>query len=285
MNFNIIGAGRLGKNIALALSTADIAKLLSICNQSLASASQSCSLLHAGDPVNSIAALPAADVIWITSNDDSIQSIVDQLLQNTQLKLGCFVIHCSGVLDSSILSALKTRGCFVASFHPLKAFATGYLDAKAFNKVYCVIEGDAQPCTWLQAAFTSLGAEMVTINPQAKACYHAAACMALNYFVTLTACTEELLRASGIAADEAQNMVLNLMKDNVAHLEQAQSTAKALTGPIMRGDIQTLGLHLQAIDNPEVLEFYKAAGLATLPLTELSAEKKQAIEQLFHGKH
>jgi predicted short-subunit dehydrogenase-like oxidoreductase (DUF2520 family) len=280
MKFNIIGAGRLGKNIAFALSSAKIASLQTIFNLSLKSGEQSCREIGYGSPVATIEELPSADITWITSNDDSISPLTTRLAESSLLKPGNIVIHSSGVLNSSILTPLKAQGCSIASFHPLKAFKTGYLDADAFNKVDCVLEGDDQACIWLNHAFKVLGANIITIKPEAKALYHAAACMASNYLITLASCSETLLLKAGIAHDKARELIGNLMQGNLNNLNETKLIAESLTGPLMRGDNETLSLHLQAIENPVIKDFYKAAGLATLPLTQLPTNKRQSIENL-----
>ena len=280
MRFNIIGAGRLGKNIALALSHAEIAVLHSIANLSLTSGKLSCDAIGSGTAVEKIEDLPAADITWITTNDDSIQPIVSLLAARALLKPGSFVIHCSGVLNSKLLEPLKKMGCHISSFHPLKAFKTGYLDSNAFLNVECIAEGDEKVCAWLKDSFTRLGAHVMRLNPEAKAGYHAAACIASNYLITLASCSEHLLLNAGFTSEQARIMLVKLMQGNLDNLKASPSIADALTGPLMRGDTGTLSLHLAAIDNPLFQDFYKAAGLATLPLTQLTDDKKKLIMEL-----
>ena len=280
MKFNMIGAGKLGKNIALALAKAQIASLQSVVNLKISSAELSCQEIGLGTAVQKIEDLPPADIFWITSNDDSISPIVSILAESSLLKPGNLVIHCSGVLNSTLLAPLRGQGCFVASFHPLKAFRSGYLDASAFNNVECVLEGDEGACSWLTHSFTTLGANIITIKPDAKATYHAAACMASNYLITLASYSEHLLLNAGLTPEQARKIISDLMQGNLNNLRESRFIADALTGPLMRGDTETLSLHLQAIDNPILSNFYKAAGLATLPLTDLTIDKKQCIANL-----
>ncbi|MFI4918314.1 MAG: Rossmann-like and DUF2520 domain-containing protein [Legionellales bacterium] len=284
MKCNIIGAGRLGKNIALALSTAKVISVQAICNQSPISAANSCQEIGSGFAVDAFAQLPAAEIIWITCGDDAIKPAVQQLVKQVALNPGCLVFHCSGVLSSAILLPLKEQGCSIASIHPLKAFRAGYLDAHAFNDVDCVVEGDAPALAWLTSAFTRLGARIIPIKPEAKAAYHAAACMASNYLITLAACSEALLLKAGLTPQQARLMIYRLMQGNLTNLLQVEEVSASLTGPLMRGDIETLSLHLQAIDNTSVSTLYKAAGLATLPLTQLTEAKKHLVEKTLGAK-
>lgn len=280
MRCNIIGAGRLGQNIALALTTAHLITLQAVYNLNPNSSLSACQNIGSGTCINQIEQLPVADVIWLTCNDDSIKTVVQSLSKTLILKPGNFVIHCSGVLSSTLLAPLKEQGCFVASLHPLKAFRTGYLDAQAFNQVDCILEGDVEATKWLTSAFESLGAHIIMINPEAKAMYHAAATIASNYLITIAASCEELLLKAGLSQEQSRHMICKLMQGNINNIRTTQTIAESLTGPLMRGDNETLSLHLQAIENVTIKELYKAAGLATLPLTQLTENQKQVIKKL-----
>lgn len=280
MQCNIIGAGRLGKNIARALSSEKIISSLTICNRSLNSATQACKEIGLGIAVENIEQLPPADVIWLCCNDDEIPQLIDLMLQGFCLKAGSFVIHCSGVLSSKVLNPLKSKGCKVASFHPLKAFKTNYLEADSFNKIDCIIEGDDLVCDWLKHSFLQLGASISTIQPANKALYHAAACMASNYLITLASCSEALFLKAGLDGEQSRRMLVNLMQGNVTNLQPTKLISESLTGPLARGDINTILLHLEALDNSHIKPLYKAAGLATLALTQLTQEKSEALQRI-----
>lgn len=283
MNFNIIGAGRLGKNIALALNRSQLASLTALCNSNLSSSLEACHQIGSGVAVDDISSLPAADCTWITCSDDSIQPLIHALAQQHLIKPGSLVFHVSGVHNSTLFAPLQEQGCFAASFHPLKAFKKGYLDANAFDKVDCILEGDEPACTWLEHTFYQLGAKLQRINPEAKATYHAAACLASNYLVTLATYSETLFLQAGIAPDKAREMICTLMQGNINNIRASAFISEALTGPLVRGDKATLALHLQAIKNPELKNLYTSAGKATLALTELSEEKRRTITDLFES--
>lgn len=280
MRCNIIGAGRLGKNFARALNSAQIISSLTVCNRSLESAQQACKDIGTGLAVSQIKQLPEAEITWLCCNDDVIPQIVAELVREAKLKPGSFVVHSSGVLNSSLLAPLKHLGCSIASFHPLKAFKIGYIDAAAFHQVDCVLEGDAVVCDWLKTSFSQLGAYVSNLLPENKALYHAAACIASNYLVTLVAYSEELLLNAGLPSEQARRMLVNLVQGNINNIQQVTAVSEALTGPLARGDVNTIALHLEALENPQLRQLYQAAGQATLALTTLTAEQKEQIGAL-----
>lgn len=280
MNFNIIGAGRLGKNLGLALSINQIATLNSICNTNWASASNACNEIGFGNATPNLSNLPKVDITWITCKDDFISDVVSTLSTQKILKPGSLVFHCSGVYSSSILEPLKKQGCYIASLHPLKAFRSDCIDANAFKHVNCVMEGDSEACTWLKGTFEQLGASVIAIQSEAKAIYHAAATIASNYLVTLASYSEELLLKAGIDQQHSRNMICDLMQSNIINLSQHGRIAEVLTGPLSRGDTKTVSLHLQAIKDHEVNKLYKTLALATLTLTNLSDETKELFRKI-----
>ncbi|KTD57190.1 Rossmann-like domain protein [Legionella sainthelensi] len=284
MNCNVIGAGRLGKNIALALSTTKLISSFSICNRSLASTQNACLEIGFGKAVAQIDRLPEAEITWICCNDDAIQSVVETLVHSPTLKPNSFIIHCSGVFSSALLAPLRKKGCFIGSFHPLKAFKINYLESTAFEQVNCVLEGDDVVCEWLKNAFVPLGASLIAIKPEAKATYHAAACMASNYLITLAACSEELLLKAGINPQQSRQMIVNLMQGNLDNLQRTKYIPEALTGPLARGDIATISLHLKTIQNDKIRDLYQEAGLNTLPLTQLSGQIKEQLKVILTQK-
>lgn len=279
MKFNIIGTGRLGKNLVHALTAHRIADLEAVCNSSLKSGQDFVSSFGKGTAFSNPESMPAADITIIACTDDAIEGVVNHLEHNHQLKPGSIVIHCSGVLSSAIMETLHKKGCLIGSMHPLKAFSL--VSASAFDGVDVVIEGDADVCTWLNYAFSKLGSQILNIKPEDKALYHAAACMAANYVVTIAHYAQELFVHAGLSEKQSKAVVSNLIQSDLDNLKQSETIDQTLTGPLMRGDVATLGMHLHAIPSAQIKELYKDLGIKTLPLTRLSKEKKEEIVKLF----
>lgn len=281
MHFNLIGAGRLGTHLAAALIYRANWQLIALCNQQFNHAKNSITQLGHGDAVATIAALPHAGVTFITTPDDALAEVVQALSQHPHLQPGDIIVHCSGVYSSTLLYPLKARGCHVASIHPLKAFLATAPDPDAFYACDCTIEGDVNAVTLLTTLFGQLGAKVVSLSTEKKALYHAAAAMASNYLVTLASCATSLFVDAGIAQPQAKQMCERLMENNLGNIKESNLITQALTGPLMRGDINTIRLHLKAITPPHIEGLYRAAGLATLPLTNNSDTQLSILKSLF----
>ncbi len=283
MNFNLIGAGRLGQNLALCLIHQCDLTLLGICNRTQASAAHAVSTIQSGRALSALTDLSPADFILITTPDDAISSIVKQLAECQQIKPGQVIIHCSGVLSSDILNPLRNKGCFVASVHPLKAFRTHHLQQDALCGCYCVLEGDTKALSLLKPLLAQMGAEIIVASTIKKSTYHAAAVMASNYLVTLAGCAIELFTDSGLTDQQAKIITEHLMQDSLNNLKKTMHPKDALTGPLVRGDIDTVRKHLNGIQSPQINALYRIAAVATQALTPLSQTMIDVLETYSHA--
>lgn len=285
MNFNLIGAGRLGKTIIFSLLNSNLAELMALCNTTLESAHAAAKLLGAGKPISSLTELEPTDMLFITVPDDQIASIASILAEQQIIKPGTIVIHCSGVLSSAILDPLARLGCYTASLHPLKVFASSdTLDPNTFCGCYCTVEGAPQAVNALTPLFKHLGAILIAIQPEQKTIYHAAAVIASNYLVTLAATSTKLLEATGIDVKLARLMIQQLMQSSLNAVHEAGVPKDALTGPLARGDAHTIKHHIEALDElneTNIRQLYCATALATLPLTKLDVEQQKEMRALF----
>ena len=272
VRFNIIGAGRLGKNLALSLMTRAGCQLTAVCNRHLHHAEKAVTELGTGIAVATLTDLPMVDITFITTPDDSIASIAAEWVSPSPV-----VVHCSGVLSSDVLVPLKAKGSLVASIHPLRAFRDNHLQRDALQGCDCVVEGNEDVVCLLTALFSAMGAEVVPIKASKKGSYHAAAVMASNYVVTLAGCAIELLLDAGLTEIQAKDMTQHLMQSSLTNIQNTNHVADALTGPLARGDVGTIETHLQAITAPHIAALYRAAGLATLLLTNLDPSKSDAL--------
>lgn len=268
MKINVIGAGRLGRSLAHACMTNRVASSLMVCNRTLYSTQQAIKAIGAGHAIETINHAPPADVWFITAPDDAIELIATHLAHSNSIQPGHIIAHCSGVLEAKILEPVRQQGALVASVHPLRAFNSNAIHKHAFQDCTCIMEGDPEALTRLMDLFAQIGARPLAMTELNKAAYHAAATMASNYTVTLANSATELFLNAGLSKQEARRMTLDLMNNSLDNLQNTTHFAEALTGPLVRGDINTINAHLNTIQSPAIHRLYRAAGLATLLLTD-----------------
>lgn len=281
MHINLIGPGRLGKALIASLLQTGKHKLLAVYHPDISHAEEAINLFGQGTPINDLNLLPKADITCITCPDDKIPALVKKLTEVTVIRPGSIIMHASGILNSTILEPLKQQGASIASVHPLKAFRkTNTPNTTAFQNILCAIEGDDAAITILTPLWESMGAQIFSLNSEKKSTYHAAAVMASNYLVTLASEASNLFKKSGVSQKNAHDICLQLMQTSLDNLKHTDSPEQALTGPLSRGDIHTIQQHLDAISSEQTKTLYCAAGLATLPLTDLKRVKQKALEKV-----
>ncbi len=265
MPFAIVGPGRVGTALAMLLAGAGY-DFAGAAGRSLGSAQTACKLIGAGvATTNAADVAAAAELVLITTPDDAIGTVCAELAPH--LPQGAVVAHCSGALPSSFLSPARAAGSHVGSLHPLQTLPTVEQAVELLPGSYCCIEGDPEAVDVLEGVARAIGARPLVIATESKALYHAAAVMACNYLVTLQDAAVQLGTAAGLDGEEFLRALMPLVRGTVHNLEQV-GLPNALTGPIERGDVETVRRHLDAIDRdaPEALPLYKLLGRNTVDL-------------------
>ena len=275
LQINIIGAGKVGRVLAQLFNQFGVFQVQDVVCQSLKSAQTACQFIGSGRPVANLDAIKHADIYLLSVPDDQIAALCLQLQQRVLMSDQSVVFHCSGALSSSEISLIKNphRGVTIqaASVHPCRSFANPEQVAASFKNTLCTIEGNPRAVALLSAAFTQIGAQMVAIAPEAKTLYHAAAVFASNYLVTLMDTALSTFQAAGIDRETAQKLAQPLAQETLNNVFTI-GTKRALTGPIARGDEQTVQKHQTALDNlPANFDqihstLYAALGTATRKL-------------------
>jgi predicted short-subunit dehydrogenase-like oxidoreductase (DUF2520 family) len=231
-----------------------------------------------------------AYVVFITTPDDAIRTTCDAIAEHDGFRKKVVVIHCSGALSSEILSSSRTCGALVASLHPLQSFASVDQAEKLLPGSFFTIEGDEAALPLVRQLVEDLRGLPMEITAEAKALYHASAVATSNYLVTLVHLALELNRKAGIPADTSFKALLPLIRGTLDNIG-AKGIPEALTGPIARGDLDTVAGHLKAIESkaPELLKIYRTLGLYTIDLAEkkgtLTKEGAARLVALLEGSN
>jgi predicted short-subunit dehydrogenase-like oxidoreductase (DUF2520 family) len=189
----------------------------------------------------------AGGLVLLTVPDDAIQAVCKGLAGAGAFRRGAIAAHCSGAMGSEVLVAAKEKcGCHVGSMHPLQTFPTVEAAVAKLPGTYFFCEGDEVAANALEGLASAIGGRPVRITPQAKPLYHAAAVMACNYLTALMDAAMELAGEAGIDRATAMAALEPLVRSTVDNVFSL-GTQEALTGPIARGDVQTVQRHLMAM--------------------------------------
>ncbi|UXY15690.1 DUF2520 domain-containing protein [Chitiniphilus purpureus] len=279
MLLNLIGAGRLGRTLARAWRDAGCCEIGAVLCRDAAHARAAVGFIGAGQPMTGLTGLPTAGLWLIATPDNAIAQVAGALAQAGGPCAADLVFHASGVLDAGVLAPLARQGATCGSLHPALSFAEPQRALGDLPGTAWAVEGDPAALPRLEALALALGGLPFRLAPGGKAAYHAATVVASNYLVTLNVLAQQLAVQAGLDAGTAAAVLGPLMRrtlDNVLAL----GPAAALTGPIARGDGATVARHLAVIDDMRLDAAYRTLGLATLPLTALPAESREALAGL-----
>lgn len=279
----IIGAGRLGQALAIALQSAGypIVALVARHSQKAEKAAALLSKQLVAKPSTSrevkvsalgakqLAELPPTDLILITTPDDAIAETTRSLSSLLSGDRGT-VLHTSGALSSEVLAPLAKKGFQTGSLHPLVSISEPVTGAAALHGSFFCIEGTRKAKLVADAIVRALGGHGFSINPENKALYHAAAVTAAPHLTALVDVAVEMLSACGLSKSKAQQVFMPLLESTVNNLKTA-NPQQALTGTFARGDVATVRRHLAALSRNELAEalaVYKLLGLHSLELAK-----------------
>jgi predicted short-subunit dehydrogenase-like oxidoreductase (DUF2520 family) len=248
----IVGAGRTGLALGLRLHRADAIGRLTVTGRRAAAPVHP---LFAGNPSTAeyrgAIEPPAEDVdaVVIAVPDGAIAEVA-QRLASIHLPPAIPILHTSGSRSVDVLRLLAERGHSVGSAHPLAAIADPVDGAERLAGVSWGVEGEDAALDLAERIVRACGGRALHVAPGGKPAYHAAAVFASNYAVALLAVSERLMEAAGVPAGEARAALAALAAGAVENVA-ARGPAAALTGPIVRGDADTVALHLARLSADE----------------------------------
>jgi predicted short-subunit dehydrogenase-like oxidoreductase (DUF2520 family) len=265
-SFAVIGAGRLGTSLALALTRKGWI-LTAMADRSPAAARESRSIVGRGR-ITADPALAAAnaDIVFICIPDDAVPTIARALARRQRDWSGRVAVHTSGLLPAAVLDPLEKRGAVTASVHPVQSFPSKTCDAGRLRGITWGLEGSPKGVAAGRAVVRLLGGRPLVLTSSQKPIYHAACSLASNGFVALEAGAASLLRATGIGRKRAEDVLMPLVQGTLQNVKELGLQA-AFTGPVSRGDSRTVTRHLQALAAfPMERDAYRTLALLALEL-------------------
>lgn len=285
----IVGCGRMGTALARILSGKGyfIAGLASLHLASARRLADLCGVSLATDQPRDITR--KADVVFLTTPDGVIESVCDSISSSIGFNPNGVVLHCSGAHASTILSSAAKSGASIGSMHPLQSFASMDITDNPFKGIRIAIEGDPKAVSIADEMARDLEANPLQILTAFKPLYHASAVVASNFLVTLMGAAFKLIQKAGVSNEEAYSVLSPLINGTLSNIDRA-GIYKSLTGPVVRGDLQTVETHVQAIKNafPELLPLYDCLTRFTAELAlegdRIAPELIASFQQICNSK-
>jgi predicted short-subunit dehydrogenase-like oxidoreductase (DUF2520 family) len=261
LRVGVIGAGRVGAVLAAALRARGHV-IVSVAGESDASKRRAADLLPGVPVAKPTAVARACDVLLLTVPDDMLENVVTQLAASGAIRSGQLVVHTSGSHGLRVLEAATRLGARPVALHPAMTFTGTALDLDRLADCVFGVTAGPDERIWAAEVVAELGATVMWVPEELRTLYHAGLAHGANHLVTLVTQALELLGAAG--ADDPAAILRPLLQ---AALDNALAEGdSALTGPIVRGDVNTVRAHLAEITRtaPDTLPTYVALARATL---------------------
>lgn len=276
----VIGAGKVGSALAILLHKKGYA-VSGVASRTLDSAARLAGRLNCPVFEDCARAARGADVVFVTTPDREIAPVSARIAAGGGYRPGQVVAHTSGAHPSGELHGAREAGALAVSIHPLQSFAEVEGAMENLPGSYFALEGDEGAVKLAERIVKDLGGKSFIIDAGDKPLYHAAACIASNYLVSLMHFATGLYQNFGLSREEAFKALLPLVRGTVENIRRA-GPVKALTGPLARGDVPTVKGHLEALEkvSGQERELYRQLGEYTVRV----ALEKGSIDAN-QGKH
>lgn len=268
MRFDIIGAGKVGRNFAKFLAS-NGHEIGHVVNSSLESSKEAVEFIGCGIP-STIDEIGKCDIMLIGTRDDAIrQTFLKVLEKSKEFKA---VGHFSGAYPSSLLRECDQIDIGRFSIHPNASFADPDI-WKTLADVYFIVEGNEKGREIVKKLLSSLNLKYGEISESRKLFYHAGAVFASNFIVALLSTSRELYTMSGLEPGIAADISNYLAKQAVENVRKF-GLKKAITGPVARGDMQLVQAEEMALEDavPNI-------GLLYRKFVEILKEKVIEVER------
>jgi predicted short-subunit dehydrogenase-like oxidoreductase (DUF2520 family) len=221
---------------------------------------------------------PQVTAVFLAVPDEILPEMSLALASQGEAPPGCVVFHLSGALGTDPLAPLLERGYSVGTLHPLQTLADPVLGAEQLQGIYFAASGDPAALLAARRIVSPLGGSVFTVPVARRPLYHAAAVFASNYLGGLVGAAGRLMAQAGIPEDEALDAILPLARGSLENLGRL-GPVRALTGPVSRGDVETVRLHLRTLE-PRERALYASLGNEILALAAQGGLADDIVEEL-----
>lgn len=256
----VLGTGRVGSVLAAALRCAGHRV---VAGYAVSQRSRMLARRHLPDVplLDPAAVVAAADLVLLTVADGTLPALISGLTDAGVWRPGQLVAHTSGAYGIGVMGAAVRAGVLPLAIHPAMTFTGKPEDADRIAGIPYAVTAPEPLCPVAEALVLEMGGEPVWVDEELRPLYHAAMSMASNHLVTLLAEAADLLRTAGV--EHPGWMLGPLVTASVDGALRCGDAA--LTGPVVRGDADTVARHLAELSKraPDSVAGYVAMARTT----------------------
>lgn len=255
----VVGAGRVGAVLAARLQRAGH-HLVGVSGRSTATQLRVQTLLSDVPVLDPADVVRRAEIIVLAVPDDALAGVAADLAAH--VGPGQVVAHTSGRHGLAVLEPFTRAGARTIAMHPAMTFTGTEIDLDRS----CVfgVTADAGIRDIAETLVAELGGSIMWVDEADRAKYHASLAHGANHLTTIVTQAMDLLREIG-AEDPAAVLrpLLTAALDNTLAYGDA-----ALTGPVARGDVDTVRAHMETLGDSSTRRTYAALATATADRAE-----------------
>jgi predicted short-subunit dehydrogenase-like oxidoreductase (DUF2520 family) len=281
-SITIVGPGRMGLSLGMALVHSDAVRSLTVFGR------------HAEPPAHPLFMQGLARYVFgveplerdsttllLAVPDTAVPEVAHVLAAQGSAPNGCAAFHLSGALPTEVLEPLHHQGYGVGSFHPLVAVSHPLTGADRIPGSWAAVIGAPETVRTARMVADAIGMSMFAIPAGRRPLYHAAVVMASSYLLPLLGLSARLMERAGVDGDEAIAALIPLVRSTLSSIE-GRGLPDSAGGPVSRGDVETTALHLRALD-PEDQRLYALVGSEVLRLAadEMDEQAFDELAELF----
>jgi predicted short-subunit dehydrogenase-like oxidoreductase (DUF2520 family) len=207
----------------------------------------------------------ASDVVFLTTPDRVIEAEFAAIRR--WLIPGTIVAHCSGSLGADVFKGAREQGLGTLALHPVQSFTSHAQAIRALPGSFFAIEGSPTGVRFGRDLVRRLHGHCVVVTGRERPLYHAMCVFASNLLNAVLDGAETVASRMGIPRRRAARMFAPLAR-TVLEAAVESGAGPALTGPVRRGDWETVRRHMSALarEAPELVPMYRILSLRLLKL-------------------
>ncbi len=207
--------------------------------------------------------------------DDVLPDLVRGIAQTIGFKKHQFVIHTSGRFGIDVLAAATAQGAIPMAIHPAMTFTGAPNDVDRIIGCPFAITTNDELLPIAAALVLNMGGREYVVAEEDRSIYHAALSHAANHSSVVVNQSKEILQKIGI---ENPGLFLSPLV-NAAIENSLTMGIDSLTGPIVRGDVETVRSHILALKESEFLETYRSIAVATVASLRKSGKLSPSVAE------
>lgn len=238
MRIALVGPGRAGTALAIALDRAGH-RIVAVAARESSRAMET-AVRFGADPIAIGDPIPPVGLLVVAVRDGAIDEVARALAPVSGDAAA--VVHLSGATTVDALEAVAATGTPTGSFHPLQTLPSPESGADKLDGAWIAVTASAPLRATLHELAASFGGRPFDLDDEQKATYHAAAAAAANFPLAALSVSHDLFVAAGVPFQAAKPLVEAVVSNAFEH-----GPSQSLTGPVARGDVETVSAQLAAV--------------------------------------